>query len=173
MKSSFNVDGKVILEDSNLKLAHVDCDIFFTEDIQRKAQAATLTQPHRSRYGSKDCDQNQEPLLVNEVDTWQLRRESYTAIPNFFLASDYVKTYTDLATMEGANEAARRAVNNIIDASGVKVSYCKVWHLHEPHWLGYYKWLDEKRYKKGLSWKVHEPLAGKVLNKVFGLFKKK
>ena len=39
---------------------------------------------------------------------------------NLFLASDYVRTYTDLATMEAANEAARRAVNGILDAAGVR-----------------------------------------------------
>ena len=38
-------------------------------------------------------------------------------IPNLVLAADYVRTYTDLATMEGANEAARRAVNAILDAT--------------------------------------------------------
>ena len=41
-----------------------------------------------------------------------------TAIPNLFLASDYVQTFTDLATMEGANEAARRAVNGILERAG-------------------------------------------------------
>jgi len=56
--------------------------------------------------------------LVNTINSWDLRPYAYTRIPNMFLASDYVKTYTDLATMEGANEAARRAVNCIIDASG-------------------------------------------------------
>ena len=59
---------------------------------------------------------NAEPLLVNLIDTWALRPEATTAIPNLFLASDYVRTYTDLATMEGANEAARRAVNGLLDA---------------------------------------------------------
>ena len=33
-------------------------------------------------------------------------------IPNLMLASDYVRTFTDLATMEGANEAARRGQRN-------------------------------------------------------------
>ena len=54
---------------------------------------------------------------MNLVDTWPLRPEATTAIPNLFLASDYVRTYTDLATMEGANEAARRAVNGLLDAA--------------------------------------------------------
>ncbi|MDB5260896.1 MAG: hypothetical protein JWQ14_177, partial [Adhaeribacter sp.] len=89
----------------------------------------------------------------------------------FFLASDYVKTYTDLATMEGANEAARRAVNNIIDAAGVNKPYCEIWNLHEPSWLLYYKWLDKKRYNKGLPYKKHEPWFGTLLNKSFNLIK--
>jgi hypothetical protein len=38
---------------------------------------------------------NSEPLLVNLVDTWALRPEATTTIPNLFLASDYVRTYTD------------------------------------------------------------------------------
>ncbi len=61
---------------------------------------------------------NSEPLLVNLEDTWALRPEATTASPNLFLASDYVRTYTDLATMEGANEAARRAVNGLARPSG-------------------------------------------------------
>ena len=49
-----------------------------------------------------------------------------------FLASDYVRTFTDLATMEGANEAARRAVNAVLDASGTDSERCEVWRLSEP-----------------------------------------
>src|SRR5262249_1526638 len=67
---------------------------------------------HDTEYG--------EPLLVNAVRTWADRPDAFTNIPNFFLASDYVRTFTDLATMEGANEAARRAVNAILSASGSK-----------------------------------------------------
>ena len=54
---------------------------------------------------------NLEPLLVNTANSWEDRPDAVTRIPNLFLASDYVRTHTDLATMEGANEAARRAVN--------------------------------------------------------------
>ena len=75
---------------------------------------------------------NLEPLLINTVDSWSNRPEARTRIPNFFLASDYVRTYTDLATMEGANEAARRAVNGILDATGSAASRCRIWPLQEP-----------------------------------------
>jgi hypothetical protein len=34
--------------------------------------------------------------------------------------------------MEGANEAARRAVNAILDASGSDAERCEVWPLSEP-----------------------------------------
>jgi uncharacterized protein with NAD-binding domain and iron-sulfur cluster len=78
------------------------------------------------------ADTNLEPLLVNEKGSWAFRPEaSLPEVPNLFLASDYVRTYTDLATMEGANEAARRAVNAILDATGSRQERCRVWKLHE------------------------------------------
>ncbi|MBX2864024.1 MAG: FAD-dependent oxidoreductase [Leptolyngbyaceae cyanobacterium MAG.088] len=107
---------------------------------------------YRSRIGDPNANTNGEPLLVNLVDTWSLRPYVHTQIPNFFLASDYVRTNTDLATMEGANEAARRAVNSIIDASGVKAPYCKIWDLHQPALFSIWRWSDYLRYRKGLPW---------------------
>ena len=62
---------------------------------------------------------NLEPLLVNTANSWEDRPDAVTRIPNLFLASDYVRTHTDLATMEGANEAARRAVNGILERDRV------------------------------------------------------
>jgi uncharacterized protein with NAD-binding domain and iron-sulfur cluster len=76
---------------------------------------------------------NLEPLLVNTAGSWSIRPEAeLPEIDNLFLASDYVRTFTDLATMEGANEAARRAVNAILDASGSDSERCEVWRLSEP-----------------------------------------
>src|SRR5262245_23135783 len=95
---------------------------------------------------------NSEPLLVNLVDTWALRPEATTAIPNLFLASDYVRTYTDLATMEGANEAARRAVNGLLDAVKFDGSRCELWPLHEPEILAPWRLHDAARYQAGLPW---------------------
>jgi hypothetical protein len=91
-------------------------------------------------------------LLVNNANTWRLRPEAATAIPNFVLASDYVRTYTDLATMEGANEAARRAVNAILDRSGSEQPRCRIWNLHEPDALAPLRAYDRARYQGGLPW---------------------
>ena len=96
--------------------------------------------------------QNSEPLLVNLVKTWALRPGATTAIPNLFLASDYVRTETDLATMEGANEAARRAVNGILDAQNFAGSRCEIWPLHEPEVLQPWRLYDAERYRAGLPW---------------------
>jgi hypothetical protein len=95
---------------------------------------------------------NAEPLLVNKINTWQLRPEAHTRIPNLFLAADYVKTDVGLATMEGANEAARRATNSIVEASGLKVPYSKVYQLKRPWVLAPLRWADSIRYKRGLPW---------------------
>jgi uncharacterized protein with NAD-binding domain and iron-sulfur cluster len=100
----------------------------------------------------KGTTANEEPLLVNLVDTWRLRPEAVSKIPNLFLASDYVRTFTDLATMEAANEAARRAVNGILDAAGSGAARCSVWDLYEPEIFAPWRELDLIRYVHGLPW---------------------
>ena len=90
---------------------------------------------------------NLEPLLVNTANSWVDRPDAVTRIPNLFLASDYVRTHTDLATMEGANEAARRAVNGILDASGSLAPRCEIWPLREPAMFAPAKALDKLRWK--------------------------
>lgn len=101
--------------------------------------------------------ENVEPLLVNLKDTWRLRPDAVTAIPNLFLAADYVRTHTDLATMEAANEAARRAVNGILDHSGSVAIRCRVWALHEPEILLPWREYDRARWEQKLPWE--DPLA--------------
>ena len=93
-----------------------------------------------------------EPLLVNTVNSWDLMPKSFTGIPNLFLAGDYVRTFTGLATMEAANESARRAVNCILSASGTGKPYAKVWRLREWAMVLPYKWWDRRRYSKGLPY---------------------
>ena len=78
-----------------------------------------------------------------------MRPEATTAIPNLFLASDYVRTYTDLATMEGANEAARRAVNCLLLATGSKAPQAQLWPLSEPEFLKPLQEIDRIRFRLG------------------------
>jgi uncharacterized protein with NAD-binding domain and iron-sulfur cluster len=92
---------------------------------------------------------NLEPLLINTAGSWPDRPDAVTRIPNLFLAADFVRTNTDLATMEGANEAARRAVNGILDATGSRALRCSVWELREPALLAPFKQLDRARWALG------------------------
>lgn len=135
LKQSLNVDGKIILKDEDKLMGFVDPDIGID--------------PH----GDTDA----EPLLVNKIKRWQARPDASTSITNMFLASDYVRTNTNLATMEAANEAARRAVNCIIAASGVNAGYCKVWKLYQPWLLAPLRWHDARRFDKGLPWDPRPP----------------
>ena len=90
---------------------------------------------------------NLEPLLVNTARSWEDRPDAVTRIPNLYLAADYVRTHTDLATMEGANEAARRAVNGILAATGSSAPRCEIWPLREPEAFALAKQLDRLRWK--------------------------
>jgi uncharacterized protein with NAD-binding domain and iron-sulfur cluster len=90
---------------------------------------------------------NAEPLLINTPGSWADRPDAATRIPNLMLAADYVRTFTDLATMEGANEAARRAVNAMLDATGSPARRCDVWPLREPPVLAPARTLDELRWR--------------------------
>jgi hypothetical protein len=93
---------------------------------------------------------NREQLLVHPAGTLYHRPSAATAIPNFFLAGDYVRTDVDLATMEGANESARRAVNALLDADGSSAERCRIWTLYRAPELEPLKRVDELRYQLGL-----------------------
>ncbi len=89
---------------------------------------------------------NLEPLLINTPGSWSDRPEAATRIANLMLAADYVRTNTDLATMEGANEAARRAVNAILDATRSPAPRCALFELAEPAILRHARRLDRVRW---------------------------
>ena len=61
---------------------------------------------------------NLEPLLINTAGSLQYRSEAQVELENLFVVFDYVRTYMDIACMEAANEAAWRAVNVLLVASG-------------------------------------------------------
>lgn len=93
---------------------------------------------------------NRAPLLVNTSGSLRYRPDAETHANNFVLAADYVRTNTDLASMEGANEAARRAVNDIIRRTGGAVEPCDVCELEEPTIFDPLKAQDAVRYRLGL-----------------------
>jgi uncharacterized protein with NAD-binding domain and iron-sulfur cluster len=92
--------------------------------------------------------ENDEQLLINTVGSWDLRPEAVTAIPNLALAGDYVRTSVNLATMEGANEAARRGVNGLLEAAGSQADAVRVWDLYQPPEWNSLKQLDRQRYRR-------------------------
>ncbi|HMF15808.1 MAG TPA: FAD-dependent oxidoreductase [Gemmataceae bacterium] len=124
--------GQTQIDDDDLLDWHLDPDIIFPRC-------------HTDNEG------NEEPLLVNTIGSWEDRPEANVEIPNLFLASDYVRTNTDLATMEGANEAARRAVNAILRAARSRAHRCKIWPLHEPVVFAPLRGYDWIRFKLGLK----------------------
>ncbi len=121
--------GEDVLRDELLHSWHLDDDLDYS--------AGTLPPKNSSR------------LLVHPPGSWAVRPDAGTAIPNLVLASDYVRTYTDLASMEGANEAARRAVNSILARSMSTARKVETWPLKEPASLDLWKRLDERLYANG------------------------
>lgn len=92
---------------------------------------------------------NDTPLLVNTVDSWRRRPKARTRIPNLMMSGDFVQTDIDLATMEGANESARYAVNAILDGSGSRAARVATYKLYDPPEFEVLKQADSVLYKVG------------------------
>ena len=93
---------------------------------------------------------NREPLLINSAGSLDFRPTSTTHIPNLFLASDYVRTNVDLATMEGANEAGRQAANAILHAANSSAAPATLGTLWQPKELALVRATDATLYRAGL-----------------------
>jgi uncharacterized protein with NAD-binding domain and iron-sulfur cluster len=134
LKKSLNVGGTVILRDDMLHSWFLDTDI-------------VIPDPMRPRK-----DVNLEPLFINKPASWALRPPAASTIRNFFLAADYVQTGSDLACMEAANEAARRAVNALLSRAGSSSSPCRIWDMSMPEIFLPWRAVDQVRYWEGLPW---------------------
>ena len=128
LKQHLNVAGSIQLDDSDLVTWFLDPDIQFPNPT-------TAT--------------NLEPLMINTAGSLQYRPDAQIQIPNLFLASDYVRTWTDLATMEAANEAARRAVNCLLLTAGSTAQPAQLWPLTEPEFLKPLQEIDRIRFTLG------------------------
>ena len=120
--------GEQVLTDELLHSFHLDADL---------------------DYGAGLPPANPSRLLVHPPRSWDVRPEAASAIANLCLAGDYVRTYTDLASMEGACEAGRRAVNAILDRVGSTATRAAIWRLEEPEAFAPWKRLDEAMYRRG------------------------
>ena len=150
IKSTVNVNGEQILKDDNLQYWSLDPAI---QEIH--AECGSVKDKHKAKVQAVNNIlklSNSEPLLVNTIDSWRLRPYPDSRIKNFFLASDYVRTSTDLATMEGANEAARRAVNAILDYDKSRSKRARVWALRQIWFLAPFRWRDRRRFDQGRIW---------------------
>lgn len=103
---------------------------------------------------------NADPLFINTVGSWENRPEAATAIPNLLLAADYVRTETDLTTMEGANHAARAAVNVVLASSESNAQPAATYTPHTAPKLDAAKRIDADRYQRGQAHILDTPWPG-------------
>jgi 15-cis-phytoene desaturase len=120
--------GDVVLHDELVHAFHLDADL---------------------DYAAGTPPVNHSRLLVHPPGSWAIRPDAATRIPNLVLAGDYVRTTTDLASMEGACEAARRAVNTILQRAGVQATPTMIWPLTEPAYFEPWKQLDARLHAAG------------------------
>lgn len=167
LKETLNGNGEKILIDEDLAYAALDPSItelaaarqdvraeFASKGVSGEVKELSSRQLNVEvihRLDEKKLD-NAEPLLVNTTDSWRCRPYADSRIRNLFLASDYVRTSTDLATMEAANEAARRAVNAILDYEGSPAKRAPIWALRKMWVLAPFRWLDRRRFNQGRPW---------------------
>lgn len=129
LKAALNDTGRSVLRDTQLHSWFLD--------------------PGVSGLGTPEAH-NDDQLLIHPTGTWFNRPTARTAVPNLFLAGDYVAVDIDLATMEGANAAARQAVNALLDASGSAAGRCSVQPLYRAPEFTELKRQDELRHRWGL-----------------------
>lgn len=130
LKQHLNDSGATPIDDASLVAWFLDPDIEFPNP-----SSAT----------------NAEPLLINTAGSLQYRPEAQVELENLFVASDYVRTYTDIACMEAANEAARRAVNCLLLSSGSSAPPARLWPLEEATFLKPFQEIDRIRFALGLK----------------------
>jgi len=92
---------------------------------------------------------NAEPLFINTVGSWDDCPHACTAIENLFIAGDFARTEVDLATMEGATQSGRAAVNALLERSGRASPSCTVSPLPSPPQLASLHGIDVQMYRQG------------------------
>jgi uncharacterized protein with NAD-binding domain and iron-sulfur cluster len=120
------------IRDDDLIHRHLDENIAFERDASGRVRPG-----------------NRTPLLIHRPGQWFDRPDAELRIPNLVLAADYVRTFTDLASMEAANEAARRAVRAILRREDRDPELCPIWALTESKALERAQQIDRLLYLNG------------------------
>ncbi|MGH9136922.1 MAG: FAD-dependent oxidoreductase [Acidimicrobiales bacterium] len=94
--------------------------------------------------------ENDTPLFIQNPGSWYDRPDSHTAIENFFLAGDWVRSNINVTTMDGANQGGRQAANALLDAAESLEPRAGLWPLHRPPEFELFKTIDRDRYRRGL-----------------------
>jgi 15-cis-phytoene desaturase len=130
LKASINGNGpgEELLTDDLLHSWHLDADLDYAGGVPPV---------------------NGSRLLVHPPGAWTLRPDAVTQIPNLVLASDYVRTHTDLASMEGACEAGKRAANGVLDRDASTAARVRIWPLEELAKWDRWKLFDTALYRRG------------------------
>jgi uncharacterized protein with NAD-binding domain and iron-sulfur cluster len=130
LQAHLNEDGRTLLRDDMLHSWFLDPAI----------------QP---RQGSNAAGvDNDTPLFIQDPGEWNNRPDSVTAIPNFFLAGDWVRTHINVTTMDGANQGGRQAANGVLAAAGSSDQPAKLWPLYEPPEYRPYREIDRALYQQ-------------------------
>ncbi len=140
MKQHLNKDGEHRLEDEDLISWYLD--------------------PGLIVGASGTIADFEDPLVTNTVGSWSKRPTAATAIPNLFLAADYVQAGFPVTTTEVANEAGRRAANAILATSSSNESPCRIYDLYRPPEWEAFKAIDEIVYAQGLPHLADPPSTG-------------
>jgi len=126
---------------------HLDDGIqFATADVEQDKAAPRATSNQKLR---RMPVLNASRYFIHPPGSHVERPLPETEIGNLVLAGDWVRNGTDLATMEGANEAARTAVNVIIERDQLDGDLCQINELREPAEFDYAKKLDQDLYDRG------------------------
>jgi uncharacterized protein with NAD-binding domain and iron-sulfur cluster len=106
---------------------------------------------------------NTARLLIHPPGSWHQRPQPTLAIPNLFLAADYVRTTVDLASMEGANEAGRRAARGVLERLQLPSAGVKLFTFDTLARFHALRRLDHALHAAGLPHLLDAPAAARAL----------
>jgi uncharacterized protein with NAD-binding domain and iron-sulfur cluster len=130
MKAHVNDTGRAVLRDEQVASWDLDRGL-----VQRRRQGGL---------------RNLDPLFISTPGSWARRPGATTAVPNLFLAADYVRAGVDTASMEGANDAGRQAANAILAAGDSPARPADVHPLYQPPEWEPFRRADEEAWRAGL-----------------------